>query len=344
MGFSGQGYDSPSPRSFDAGLQVMNSQGLASTKLVGAIHPAVWWVLGLAFAVWSAVAENLWSLAGILGINIAIIALLRTRAPWAQSLRFYLFTGILVITIRLVFRVIFNFDSAEDIALNLPSLHLNLGALGTIELFGRVSRIAIETALRDGLRMAAIIMSVGMANSLANPRRLLKSTPSALYEVAAAFVIAINMAPQLISSAKRVRRFSKLRGRGRSRSLLTSIVIPTLEDTIERSMALAASMDARGFGRRGTLTQVQVGLARASSLLAISAFGIGSYLILTSTEIWVASLVLTSGFLALIVNLRLARIGRIKTNYSQQRLAPADIPVLAVALSIAALSIGGVLK
>ena len=322
----------------------MKSLGLAPIKSVGEVHPAVWWALGLSFAIWSAVAENLWSLAGILVINIAIIGLLRNRAPWAQSLRFYLFTGLLVVTIRLVFRIIFNFDSTEDIALNLPSLHLNLGDLGTIELFGRVSRFAIETALRDGLRMAAIIMSIGMANSLANPRRLLKNTPSALYEVAAAFVIAINMAPQLISSARRVRKFSKLRGRSRSRTLLTSIVIPTLEDTIERSMALAASMDSRGFGRRGTLTHFQASLARAASLLAISAFGIGGYLILTSTKIWVASLVFASGVLALIVNLRMARIGRIKTNYSQQGLASADIVVSAVALAIAAMSIGGVLK
>lgn len=322
----------------------MKSLGLASIKSVGEIHPAVWWTLGLAFAIWSAVSENLLSLLGIVALNILIIAVLRDRAPWAQSLRFYLVTGLFVVAVRLVFRIIFNFDSTDDLALNLPTLHLNLGALGEVEMFGRVSRIAIESALHDGLRMAAIILSVGMANSLANPRRLLKSTPSALYEVAAAFVIAINMAPQLISSAKRVRKFSKLRGRSKKRNLLSSIVIPTLEDTIERSMALAASMDSRGFGRRGTLTRVQARLARAASLLAISAFGIGSYLILTSTEIWAASLVFASGFLALIVNLRLARIGRLKTNYSQQRLAPADILVLAVALTIATLSTGGVLQ
>lgn len=321
----------------------MKSLSLASAKQVESIHPAVWWALGLAFAIWSAVSENLLSLLGIVALNILIIAVLRNRAPWAQSLRFYLVTGLFVVAVRLVFRIIFNFDSTDDVALDLPPLHLNLGALGDVEMFGRVSRIAIESALHDGLRMAAIIMSVGMANSLANPRRLLKSTPSALYEVAAAFVIAINMAPQLISSAKRVRKFSKLRGRSKKRNLLSSIVIPTLEDTIERSMALAASMDSRGFGRRGVLTQRQSRLARLSSLMAISAFGVASYLLLTSAEIWVAIFVFASGFSALIVNLRLARFAHIKTNYASHRLAPADILVSAATFAIAALSIGGVL-
>lgn len=322
----------------------MNSTKSAHIKLVRAIHPAVWWVLGLSFAIWSAVAEQISSLAAILAINVTIIFLMRKSAPWSQSLRFYLFTGLFVVIVRLVFRIIFNFDSAADIALNLPSVQLNLGALGTVDLFGRVSRIALESALRDGLRMAAIIMSIGMANSLANPRRLLKSTPSALYEVAAAFVIAMNMAPQLISSAKRVRKFSKLRGRSEPRNLLSSIVIPTLEDTIERSMALAASMDARGFGRRGQLTPWQAGLARASSLSAISAFGIASYMILADTQLWMSVIIFAFGLLALIVNLRLVRLGRIKTNYAQQQLAGADILVLLLAVVIAALSIGGVLN
>lgn len=320
------------------------AQQLDLAKITGGIHPAVWWALGVALAIWSAVTENLSSLALILAINIAAITFFRNQAPWAQSLRFYLVTGLLVVAVRLLFRIIFNFDSAEDVALHLPSLRLNLGSLGEVELFGRVSRISLESALRDGLRMAAIIMSVGMANSLANPRRLLKSTPSALYEVAAAFVIAINMAPQLIASAKRVRKFSKLRGRSKPRNLLSSIVIPTLEDTIERSMALAASMDSRGFGRRGTLTRWQTNVTRLSSLFAISAFGIASYLLLTDMRIWLALSTFGLGLIALFVNLRFARLGRIKTNYAMRRLTIADFVTLTAALAIAALSIGGVLR
>ena len=98
-----------------------------------------------------------------------------------------------------------------------------------------------------------IIICVGAANSLANPRKLLASLPPALYEVGTAVVIAFSLFPQLAESVQRVRRARRLRGdAGRGIRALRRIVVPVLEDALDRSVALAASMDSRGYGRRGT--------------------------------------------------------------------------------------------
>ncbi|MFM6966164.1 MAG: hypothetical protein ACKOWI_02145 [Rhodoluna sp.] len=305
------------------------------------VHPASWWTLAGSLAFCSAVTQNLWWLGFILVFNTALIAIFRTSAPWSQSLSFYLITALAVVVIRVGFRIIFNFDSSESVALDLPQLHLDLGALGEVQLLGRVSQASLESGCRDGLRMAAIIMSIGMANSIANPRLLLKSTPSALYEVAASIVIAINMAPQIIASAKRVNKFSKLRGRSKASSFLTSIVIPTLEDCIEKSMALAASMDARGFGRRGSLTARQLAGARLASLVTITAFGIAVFQVLTGVQIWAISLWLMAGLVGLVVNLRFAKIGQIKTSYKRQQMSLADLLLLITAAAPVALTLGG---
>ncbi|MGH3425377.1 MAG: CbiQ family ECF transporter T component, partial [Nocardioidaceae bacterium] len=105
-----------------------------------------------------------------------------------------------------------------------------------------------------GLRLATMVICLGAANALANPKRLLKSMPSALYEVGAAVVVALSLFPQLAESVGRVRRARRLRGdRGKGVHALRSLVVPVLEDALDRSIQLAASMDARGYGRTGVL-------------------------------------------------------------------------------------------
>ena len=56
------------------------------------------------------------------------------------------------------------------------------------------------------------MICVGAANSLANPKRLLRSMPAALYEVGTALVVAITILPQLADSLRRVRAAQRLRG------------------------------------------------------------------------------------------------------------------------------------
>lgn len=275
---------------------------------------------------------------------VATILLARESAPWSQSLRFYLVTGLLVIAVRVTFRIVFNFDSAEDVALSLPTLKLKLGWLGEVQLFGRVSFKSLSAAIRDGLRMAAVILSVGLANTLANPRRLLKHTPGALYEVATAFVIAINMAPQLIASAKRVRTAREFRGRSRRQNLLSGLLIPVIEDTLESSFALAATMDARGFGRLGAMSKLQITAARVSNFLSITFIAIGSYLLLSGTGLVWAATCIGLGLTCLAVSLRISSSRHVKTQYRPSTWRVQDLAIAAIATSLVTLSLSGVIR
>lgn len=310
----------------------------------GKVQPGTWWLLALALATTSAALTNAISLLILMTLIVAAILLARESAPWSQSLRFYLVTGLLVIAVRVAFRIVFNFDSSEPGSLNLPALNLNLGSLGEVQLLGRVSLTSLNAAFRDGLRMAAVILSVGLANTLANPRRLLKHTPGALYEVATAFVIAINMAPQLIASAKRVRNARELRGRSRRQNLLSGLLIPVLEDTLESSLALAATMDARGFGRSGTMTKTQRNSARLANLAAICSISSGSYLLLTGTSQLLAAACFAGGLASLAYALRISSLKHIKTSYQASQLRFQDLILLAIAATIVTLSLSGVLR
>ncbi|GAA3065898.1 hypothetical protein GCM10020000_57270 [Streptomyces olivoverticillatus] len=105
-------------------------------------------------------------------------------------------------------------------------------------------------ALYDGLKLASLLVCVGAANALANPARLLKSLPGALYEAGVAVVVAMTFAPNLVEDVQRLRAARRLRGRpDRGLRALLQVGLPVLEGALERSVALAAAMDARGYGR-----------------------------------------------------------------------------------------------
>ena len=300
------------------------------------VQPGTWWLLGLSLAIGASLSTNSLVLLAICFGSVAIIGFSREEAsPWSNSLRFYLLLAAAVVLLRLAFRVIFNYSVPQgEILFELPAISLDLGFGSPVALLGNVSLGSMQAALADGLRLAAIILSIGLANSLANPRKLLKSTPAALYEVATAVAVAINLAPQLIESLQRVRRARSLRGRSTGLGALAGTIIPALEDTIDKSLALAASMDSRGFGRRGTLSIAEVRTARTLSMIAISLTLVGTYFLLTAGNehfIALGCLALGVGFMAAAARLTSKRSNR--TRYNKKRWAVQDFVVFGFALA-----------
>lgn len=207
----------------------------------------------------------------------------RTEAPWALSFRFYLYLGLLIIVIRVVFRIIFGGADFGTVLFTLPEIPLPSWAAG-VRLLGPVTSESVLAGLYDGMRLAAIIICVGAANALANPKRLLKSLPPALYEVGTAVVVALSVFPQLAESVQRVRRARLLRGDpGKGIGALRRIVVPVLEDALERSMTLAAGMDARGYGRSGTSTPRERFVTGTLMLAGLVGLCVGTYGFLDST-------------------------------------------------------------
>ena len=99
--------------------------------------------------------------------------------------------------------------------------------------------------------------------------------------------VAINVLPQLADSAARVRAAQQLRGgpEGRFRRLrgVRRLLVPVLEDAFERSLALAAGMDARGYGRSGTATPAQRRTTGALMIAGLLGVVVGVYAMLDST-------------------------------------------------------------
>ena len=291
------------------------------------VHPATWWLIGGSFAVVAGSATNLIAPITISVTAVLLILAFREKASWTKSLSFYLTLAGIVIAIRILFRLLFSYsDSSAAVALHLPRIQINLG-ISKIYLLGDVAWNSLYGALLDGSRLAAIILAVAIATTLANPRKLLKSAPGALYELATSVSVAINLAPQLIESFQRVRKARQLRGKSKRTSQLAGIVIPVLEDTLDRSLLLAASMDARGFGRRGNQSNSELILARTLGLLGLLLNLFGIFILLSGFGSGIALLLILLGLVTAAISVRITSRRKVRTNLIAERRTALDYAI-----------------
>lgn len=236
-------------------------------RLARPLHPLAWWIWAIGMATAASRTTNPLLLAMIIAVVSVVVASRRADASWARSFRSYLILGALIITIRLVLYIVVGSRFGDHVVVTLPEVDLPTWAAG-IRLGGPITLEGLLGAFSDGLRLATLIICLGAANSLANPRRLLRCVPGALYEVGTAVVVAVSVAPQLVQSVQRVRRARRLRGATeRGARALRTIAIPVLSDALDSALSLAASMDSRGYGRTG---DVPAAARRITSILIVS--------------------------------------------------------------------------
>jgi energy-coupling factor transport system permease protein len=253
------------------------------TRLPRDLHPVAWWLWALGLAAAASLTTNPLILLLLIGVAAVVVAARRSDHAWAGSFRLYVMLGIALVVVRVLFRLVFGGVDGGRVLLDLPEVPLPDWVAG-VRLLGPVTQESLLAGLYDGLRLAAIVICVGAANSLANPKRLLKSVPPALYEVGTALVVAVAVFPQLADSVRRVRAAQALRGgTGRRVGRLRRFLVPVLEDALDRSLALAAGMDARGYGRAPGLDRAQRAWTGALLLVGLCGICVGVYAVLDLT-------------------------------------------------------------
>lgn len=228
-----------------------------SHRLPRSLHPLAWWLWALGMATAVSRTTNPLLLLAVLAVLGFVVATRRGEAPWARAFPYYFGLAGIVIALRVVFRSVFasGITPTDHILFSLPRIPTPSWYAG-VQIGGPVSLEATLSATYDGLRLACLLCCVGAANTLANPRRVLRILPGALYELGVAVTVSVNVAPQLVESVQRVRRARRLRaGRTRGLRALRGIALPVLQDALDRSLRLAAAMDSRGYGRAGTATR-----------------------------------------------------------------------------------------
>ncbi|MFB7913187.1 energy-coupling factor transporter transmembrane component T [Streptomyces sp. NPDC056061] len=285
-----------------------------------AVPAGAWWLWALGLATAASRTTNPLLLGLLVGVAGYVVAARRTDAPWARSYAAFIRIGLFVIGVRLVFSVFLGSPiPGTHTVFTLPEVPLPDWAKG-VRIGGRVTAEQLLFALYDGAKLAALLICLGAANSLANPARLLKSLPGALYEAGVAVVVAMTFAPNMVADVGRLRTARRLRGRPTGGiGAVLQIGLPVLEGALERSVAVAASMDARGYGRTA---QVPAAVRRTTNVLTLGGLlGVcaGTYGLLAAQGAAYGLPLLVAGLVAAAAGLRLGGARSVRTRYRPDR-------------------------
>lgn len=278
------------------------------------LHPGAWWVWALGLAAAASRTSNPLLLGLIITAAAVVVAARKPDAPWGKSFAFFVKLGIAIVVIRLVLQVIFVTSYGTNTLIWLPVVELP-GWMTGLRLGGPITIESILTAFYDGLRLATIIICIGAANSLASPTRLLKSVPAVLYEFGVSVVVALTFTPQLIADITRVQSTRRLRGRlTRGPRAIAGAAMPVFEGALQRSITLAAAMDARGYGRTGDPSGSKVPAALLLGGLVAASIGVYGFVAAQAPAL-LGLPMLVLGLTGCIAALALAGRSSIRTRY-----------------------------
>jgi len=216
------------------------------TKL--SLHPLTWWIWAIGLAVSVIRFDSPVFTVVCVGAVAVVVFRNREDAPWGKSFDWTIKISLWILAIRTVIGVLIGVPIPGTTLFTLPRMPLPDWMPG-IRIGGAVTLERISSAVSEGIIICGIIIIFGAAASLTSPHRLLRVMPVYIYEFAISVVIATSVLPALVSSVSRIRQAQKLRGQSlRGFSSWKRVAIPLLEESLARSLDLAAAMDSRGYG------------------------------------------------------------------------------------------------
>jgi energy-coupling factor transport system permease protein len=268
----------------------------------------------------------------------------RSVEGWSTFLRFGLWVWVVA--------TLFNLLSAHAGKIVLFVLPRNWPLVG-----GPITLEGLLYGLAHGASLFAVLLVFATFNLALDSNRLLRWLPAGLFQAGLIVSIALSFVPQMMASLKDVREAQLVRGhKFRGLRDLPPLFIPLITTALERSLTLAESLEARGFGGvspssgrdgtrqqprptdGGTRQQPHRGHAATTVVTLLSLSGLAAGLIWRAAGIqpvW-----LGSGFLVLSALLLLAAIylqgrGFRRTHYRLEAWHPRDTWVcLACAVSV----------
>ncbi len=302
------------------------------------VHPIAWWVWALGIAVATTRTPGAVSTGALIVAVVLVVVLCHDGSTFARAFPVYLALAGVIVVIRVIFYILVGIKSGGGaVVLPLPAIPLPEWT-GGIELLGPVGASGLVSAASAGLALAALLLCFGAAIALTNPQRTLRSLPASLHLLGTATVIAMTIAPQLVESWHRVRRAQSLRGRRlRGQRAVTATMVPVLQDALDRSLAIAASMDSRGYARvnRGSST-----LVLTLMLAALLGAALGTYALLDGTAPrWLGVPLLVAGAATAVAGSIIAGRRILTTRYRPDRWRAGEYLISASGVAIAGLAV-----
>jgi energy-coupling factor transport system permease protein len=211
-------------------------------------HPLTWWLWAVLLGATLLIADSRAISIAIVSSTLVVALVMKDQSPWFHTFTWALRFAIIAFAFRMVIAIIIGVPMPGRTIFILPQIQLPELFVG-IRIGGPVTTQRLLTGFDEAILLVALILLFATANSLSNPHSLLRVLPRRFYGIGLAGVISSSVAPQAVRGIERVRSARRLRGHN-SRGIHSwrGIALPVLEDSLERSIDLAASLESRGYG------------------------------------------------------------------------------------------------
>ncbi|MDQ1466653.1 MAG: energy-coupling factor transport system permease protein, partial [Actinomycetota bacterium] len=200
--------------------------------------------------------------------------------------------------------------------------------LGGFRVGGTIERQVLWQALADALVIVVVIAVFGAWNAVVSHHEVLQSVPRAFHELGLVVTIALAFVPSTLAALRASRESDRARTGGVvvRRGRLVRHAVPVLESGMERAVALAESMDARGFGHRPAGRSERVAaLGTLGGLLGLG----GAFVALVGDAPLAAAISGGLGLALLTVAVATASAAATRVRYRPRRLTGLDGRVMA---------------
>lgn len=284
--------------------------------------PAVVW---LAWAVAAAASVQLAPNPLYVSVVVAVAALVveahRRQGALASAFPLLVGVGVAFALLRIVLTVLTTHGSGQ-VLFRLPELTLPM-LLGGFSVGGAIEGPVLARAASEGWALVGILAAFGAFNAVVSHYDLVRAAPRAFYEVGLAMTVALAFVPSTVAAVVAVREADAARTGGVvvRRGRLLRQVLPILETGMDRAVALAESMDSRGFGHQPSSGHdVASGWLSLCGLLALG----GCFVALVAGSGGAALALGSAGAAALVVAVAVASRGRHRVSYRPALVRPRD--------------------
>lgn len=309
------------------------------------LHALTWLVWAAAAAASVQLAPNPLYVALVLAIAALVVSTHRLDTQLARAFPLLVGLGVAFGLIRVVLTALTTHSPAidgppEHLWFTLPTATLPR-LLGGFTVGGTIEGDVVLYAAAQAFAVVGILGAFGAFNAVASHHELVQAAPRAFHVPGLILTVALAFVPATVTAVADAREADRARTGGRvvRRGRLVRLTVPIVETGLERAVALAESMDARGFARaprgRDDTAAAWLGLG------AVLALG-GAFVALIGRADTAAAAAGVAGVLALVGAVVLASRAAGTSRYRPRRLAGVDwavgAAVVAAPLGLAALS------
>ena len=212
------------------------------------LHAVTWLVWALAAAASVELAPSPLYVAIVIAVAALVVQVHAEQTALARAFPALLLVGVAFGALRVVLTAATTHGVGTVLftapAVTLPRL------LGGFTVGGTVELPVVLQAAAEAFAIVGILAAFGAFNAVVSHHELLQSAPRAFYEPGLVVTVALAFVPSTMSAIGAAREADLARTGGRvvRRGRLLRLAVPILESGMERALALAESMDARGFG------------------------------------------------------------------------------------------------